>query len=107
MKKVFNTEQGIQKAMRRGELYIESTLDLHGMSVEQSQILLDRFISEMFKLKKFYLLIITGKGKGILRDATHKYLSNFYSDKIRYIKKAHIKDGGDGAFYVILKKKKK
>ena len=98
-------------------------LDLHGLSLNQANNVVKQFIIESFKNGYRKLLIITGKG---LRSKVHKnpYLSEQmnvlkYSvpefikndedlfDKISRISTADLKDGGEGAFYIFLKKVKK
>ena len=95
-------------------------LDLHGLSLNQANKIVKKFIIKSFEDGYKKLLIITGKG---LRSKVHKnpYLSEKmnvlkYSvpesikndknlfDKISKISKADLKDGGEGAFYIFLKK---
>lgn len=92
--------------MRKGELPIESTLDLHGLTLQQINPLIDEFINNMLDSIKRYGLIITGKGEGVLQRAVPQYLRQTYGEYIRYIEEAHIRDGGSGAFYIVLKKNK-
>ena len=95
-------------------------LDLHGLSLNQANKIVKKFIIKSFEARYTKLLIITGKG---LRSKVHKnpYLSQQMSvlkysvpefikndkdlfDKIRKISRADLKDGGEGAFYIFLKK---
>ena len=95
-------------------------LDLHGLSLNQANKVVKKFIIKSFEAGYTKLLIITGKG---LRSKVHKnpYLSQQMSvlkysvpefikndkdlfDKIRKISRADLKDGGEGAFYIFLKK---
>ena len=97
-------------------------LDLHGLSLNQANKIVKKFIIESFEGGYKKLLIITGKG---LRSQVHKnpYLSKQmnvlkYSvpdfikndddlfDKISKLSVADLKDGGQGAFYIFLKQKK-
>lgn len=61
-------------------------LDLHGEVYEVSKVLTKIFIEDNVKLKNKKLVIIHGKGKGIVRDAVNselkknKYVLNFYTD---------------------------
>ena len=98
-------------------------LDLHGLSLNQANKVAKKFIIESFVQGYKKLLIITGKG---LRSKAHNnpYLSEQMNvlkhsvpefikkdedlfGKISRISTADLKDGGDGAFYVFLKRKKK
>ena len=97
-------------------------LDLHGLSLDKANETVKKFIIESFENGYKKLLIITGKG---LRSKVHKnpYLSEQmnvlkYSvpefikndedlfEKISRISTADLKDGGEGALYIFLKKKK-
>jgi DNA-nicking Smr family endonuclease len=96
---------------------------LHGLSLNQANKIVKKFIIESFEGGYKKLLIITGKG---LRSKVHKnpYLSEQmnvlkYSvpefikndedlfEKISRISTADLKDGGEGAFYIFFKKVKK
>ena len=98
-------------------------LDLHGLSLNQANRIVKKFIIKSFEDGYKKLLIITGKG---LRSKVHKnpYLSEQmnvlkYSvpefikndedlfEKISRISTADLKDGGEGAFYIFFKKVKK
>jgi len=98
-------------------------LDLHGLSLNQANNVVKKFIIESFKNGYRKLLIITGKG---LRSKVHKnpYLSEQMNvlkhsvpefikndedlfEKISRMSTANLKDGGEGAFYIFLKKVKK
>ena len=95
-------------------------LDLHGLSLNQANKIVKKFIIESFEGGYKKLLIITGKG---LRSKVHKnpYLSEQMSalkysvpefikndadlfEKISRISTADLKDGGEGAFYIFLRK---
>ncbi|MBQ4874943.1 MAG: peptidoglycan editing factor PgeF [Rickettsiaceae bacterium H1] len=81
-------------------------LDLHGCTTEEAYETLSNFIRRQFDLGNRSLLIITGKGSGIIRENVYKWLQ--YSNLNKYVldfNKAAIKDGGEGAIYLTLKKK--
>ena len=94
-------------------------LDLHGLSLDQANKIVKKFIIESFEEGYKKILIITGKG---LRSKVHKnpYLSEQmnvlkYSvpafikndedlfNKIKKMSNADLKDGGEGAFYIFLR----
>jgi DNA-nicking Smr family endonuclease len=95
--------------------------DLHGYSLEGANkkikdIIFDAYINEVNKL-----IIVTGKGihsqneknpyiskdLGILKHSVPEFIKNDNElmDMINDIKEANIEDGGNGAFYIYLKKK--
>lgn len=106
--------------LRRGQYPIEGTLDLHGMSRHNAFERLKAFLQISYNQQKRCVIVITGKGirtkhtegffekpvpKGILRQNLPKWLQDA---TIRDIVLAHHparpKHGGDGAFYVLLRR---
>ena len=97
------------------------TFDFHGFSLEDANKKINELIYYAYDQKIKQLTIVTGKGLhsdnlkdpyvskdfGILKHSIPNYvkknidLMNMISD----IKEAKIEDGGDGAFYIYLKKK--
>jgi DNA mismatch repair protein MutS2 len=61
-------------------------LDLHGEYVDSARVLVDEFINDSIKLKKYKIVLIHGKGSSILKDFIHEYLKkdkrvdNYYLD---------------------------
>jgi len=101
---------------------IHKSLDLHGYSLEQANILIERFIIQSYENQVNKLTIITGKGlhsendknpyvskeMSILKYSVPEFISKNKDlmKVIREISDADIEDGGSGAFYIYLKKKK-
>ena len=97
-------------------------LDLHGYSLDDANIKVKQFIEESFAFGSEKLIIVTGKGihsqndkdpytsqkLGILKYSVPDFLKNnlSLSGLIKEIAPARIEDGGEGAFYVYLRKKK-
>ena len=85
----------------------QSTLDLHGMTVEETDKAVHEFIEDCHKHGLRKISIITGKGLhsedgvGVLRQYVSTLLdsSSFVSEKAN----APISAGGAGAFWIILK----
>ena len=98
------------------------SIDLHGYTLEEANKTIEEFINKSFKENINKLIIVTGKGLhsqnekdpyvsrdlGILKHSVPEFIKNNKSlmNIINEIKDAHIEDGGSGAFYIILKKKK-
>ena len=98
-------------------------LDLHGFSLVQANKLVKSFIIESFNDGCKKILIITGKGSrstsynnpylskklSVLKNSIPEYIKNNkdLNCKIIKISNAAMKDGGEGAIYVFLKKNKK
>ena len=95
-------------------------LDLHGFSLSQSNKIVKKFIIESFNRGYKKLLIITGKGlrskvhqnpylseqMNVLKHSVPEFIKNDEDlfEKINRISTADLKDGGEGAFYILLKK---
>ena len=95
-------------------------LDLHGLSLNQANKIVKKFIIESFEYGYKKLLIITGKGlrskvhqnpylseqTNVLKHSVPEFIKNDEDlfEKIKRISIADLKDGGEGAFYIFLKK---
>ena len=108
-------EKNKLKRIKSGKISIEGKIDLHGLSLKESEKNLKLFVGDSFRLKKRFLLVITGKGrnskpnihgkiKTINSEITRWLSDRFYLDKVQYISKALDKHGGTGAYYFFLKK---
>ena len=96
-------------------------LDLHGFSLNDANQKVKKFIEDSFDRGYEKIVIVTGKGlrskvyndpyrskdMNILRNSVPAFIQNDQSmlNLVKKISGASIKDGGDGAFYVLLKKK--
>tara|TARA_A100001234_G_C12494182_1_gene329052 strand:- start:176 stop:727 length:552 start_codon:yes stop_codon:yes gene_type:complete len=97
----------------RGLIRPEATLDLHGYSRVEAEKTLRLFINTCINQEKRCILIVTGKrnttlgAKSILRELVPSWLD---SEMLASLVLAHNyaikKDGGDGARYVLLRKKR-
>ena len=110
-----NIEKNQLRRIKSGKISIEGKIDLHGLSLNESEKTLKLFVGDSFRLKKRFLLVITGKGrnskpnihgkiKTINSEITSWLSDRFYLDKVQYISKALDKHGGTGAYYFFLKK---
>ena len=85
----------------------QSTLDLHGYTLEEAEKAVKAFLDECVENKLRKISIITGKGlhsedgKGVLRDAVSAMLDS--SDAVREKNSAPLSAGGSGALWIILK----
>ena len=98
------------------------TIDLHGYTLEQANKSIKDFIIKSFEEKVNKLIVITGKGLhsqnekdpyvsknlSILKYSVPEFIENNSElmKKIIEMKNADIADGGGGAFYIYLKRKK-
>ena len=108
-------EKNKLRRIKSGKISIERKIDLHGLSLKESEKKLKIFVDDSLRLKKRFLLVITGKGKNskpnihgeiktINSEITRWLSDRFYQDKVQYTSKALDKHGGTGAYYLFLKK---
>lgn len=50
------------------------TIDLHSEDRVNATIMVNDFINDNIKLKKYKIIIIHGKGSGVLKETVHNYL---------------------------------
>lgn len=112
-----DTAPGLDKRtaarLRRGQLPIEARIDLHGLTRDEAHRALEGFLGSAHDAGKRCVLVITGKGlrasgeMGVLRDAVPRWLN---APPIRPLilafRPAPPRDGGAGALYVLLKRKR-
>ena len=98
------------------------SIDLHGYTLEAANNKIEDFIYQSYREKINKLVVVTGKGLhsqnerdpyvskdlSILKYSVPEFIKNNKSlmNIINEIKDANIEDGGTGAFYIFLKKKK-
>lgn len=98
--------------LRRGRLPIEARLDLHGYSQERAHRALDDFLARAQERGKRCVLVVTGKGTtkedgGVLRRMVPQWLNQPPNRaRILAFDQAQPKDGGLGALYVLLKRRR-
>ena len=95
-------------------------VDLHGLSLEQGNKKIEILIDKYFIQGVEKIIVITGKSLrskiindlyvskdlSILKNSVPDYINANLNikNKIKSMSKAEIKDGGEGAFYIFLKK---
>ena len=72
-------------------------IDLHGYDTETAMVATEDFISDNLTLKNSKLLIIHGKGKGLVKKSVHEVLKRNH-----YVKEYHIDNQNDGCTIVWL-----
>jgi len=98
------------------------TIDLHGYSLDNANNTIEKFIKESFLECVNKIIVVTGKGLhstnendpyvskdlSILKHSVPEFINknNDLMKMIYQIQDAQIKDGGEGAFYILLKKNK-
>jgi DNA-nicking Smr family endonuclease len=110
----FSFDRDIDRALGRGRRSPEATLDLHGMTLAAAERAVSRFLEEAAVLGLRVVLIVTGKGLrrqdgrmfgGRIRAEFPGWLQRADNRaRVRGLKAAHPRHGGDGAFYVLLRR---
>ncbi len=102
------------------EKIYQKSIDLHGYSLEKANKTIEDFINKCFSQNIKKIIVITGKGLhsnieqnpyrskdlSILKYSVPNFIKSDRKlmSKIKEISNAKIEDGGDGAFYIYLKK---
>ena len=109
-------DQKVHRRMSQGKLKPEARIDLHGMTLAAAQPELIRFILSCHASGRRLVLVITGKGSrgdvgplptrpGALRHQVPYWLHAMpLSSVVQQVTAAHYRHGGEGAFYVYLRR---
>jgi DNA-nicking Smr family endonuclease len=99
-----------RRKLTRGNLPVEARIDLHGHTAEQAQRRLQNFILDSAYAGHRCVLVITGKGtrgEGVLRRHVPLWLKAApLAGCVLAISNATQQDGGTGAIYVMLRRKR-
>jgi DNA-nicking Smr family endonuclease len=109
------------KLKKKSPLKVKS-IDLHGYTLDQANKFIERFIIKSYEENINKLIVVTGKGLhsqnekdpyvskelSILKYSVPEFISKNKNlmNVINEITDAKIEDGGQGAFYIFLKKNK-
>ncbi len=120
----FNLEKiEIKKSIKKGSFKIDKKIDFHGKTLVESEEIFNNTIIDCYKNGNRCLLFVTGKGlfkqinkesnnqpklyHGVIRSAFADWVrSNKHNKHILSFEQASLDHGGDGAFYVYLRKNK-
>lgn len=97
-----------EKRVRRGKFELGPTLDLHGHTQDSARSALLAFVRYHRALNEGSVLVITGKGRaggGILKRRFVDWIAETeFRTHVSGFSQAHQKHGGEGAFYLFLRK---
>ena len=127
--KVWNEFTSSKEAIENKDRYLDEKktsiqkikkIDLHGLSLDDANKKIEMLIDKYFVEGVEKIIIITGKGLrskttnnpyvskdlSILKNSVPDYINtnSKIKNKIKSMSKAEIRDGGEGAFYIFLKK---
>lgn len=108
------SSQGIQlkllKRLQKGHIPWEQGIDLHGLTIDQARDQLSDFIQICFHQHCYVALVVHGKAHS--HTGSVPMLKSYCNDWLRQLPQvlafssAQAKDGGTGALYVLLRRKK-
>jgi len=97
------------RKLRRGRFSIEEEIDLHGLTRSEARTALKDFIFECVQRRLGCVRVVHGKGTRsgpdgpILKGLVHDWLAQW--DDVLAFSSAQAKHGGNGAVYVLLRKR--
>lgn len=96
---------------QRGDMAVEGRIDLHGLTLDQAHSALTAFVRGAHARGARCVIVVTGKGKGgsigKIRNETPHWLNQApLRPLILAVSEARHRDGGAGALYVLLKRKR-
>lgn len=110
-----NFDRDTARALGRGKLMPQASLDLHGMTLAAAERAIANFLDAAVTQDFRIVLIVTGKGArleggrvlgGRIRAEFVGWLNRADNrDRVRGVRPAHPRHGGGGAFYVLLRRR--
>jgi DNA-nicking Smr family endonuclease len=108
-------DRDLSRALSRGRLVPQDSIDLHGMTVAAAERAVTRFLEGAVARDLRVVLVVTGKGVrleggrvfgGRIRSEFVGWLNRADNrDRVRGVRPAHPRHGGGGAFYVLLRRR--
>lgn len=107
-----------ERRIRGGTLSPDITIDLHGHSLSAAHVRLNQALASAIAQDVRIILLVTGKppkvastGRDARRGAIRGEIGHWletspYADRIASVRLAHPRHGGEGALYIILRRKK-
>jgi DNA-nicking Smr family endonuclease len=110
-----NFDRDTSRALSRGKLVPQASLDLHGMTLAAAERAVSSFLENATARDLRVVLIVTGKGLrleggrmfgGRIRAEFVGWLNRADNrHRVRAVRAAHPRHGGSGAFYVLLRRR--
>lgn len=97
--------------LKRGQVTIEDTVDLHGLTQAQAHERLGRFLVEAQREGLRCVVVVTGKGVvngGVLRQMVPRWLNESGNrERVLAYAPAQPKHGGTGALYLLIRRQRR
>ncbi|MHB1206280.1 MAG: Smr/MutS family protein [Rhodospirillaceae bacterium] len=110
--KLVDMDKRTARRLKRGELPVDGRIDLHGLTLDQAHGALASYIRGAHNRGARCVVVVTGKGKGgegtgkIRRETPHWLNQAALRPLVLAVTEARTHDGGTGAFYVLLKRRR-
>ena len=108
-------DRDIDRGLSRGKVSPDAKLDLHGLTLAAAERAVARFLEDAATRDWRVVLIVTGKG---LREEAGRFVGGRIRAefvgwlnrpenraRVRSVRPAHLRHGGSGAFYVLLRRR--
>jgi DNA-nicking Smr family endonuclease len=104
-------DRRLAQRLHRGDYAVQSYVDLHGHTVEEAKVVVDRFLTSAYAAGQRCILLIHGRGlnskdnKPVLKEQVRIWLSHGrLSRLVLAFATAPLTNGGAGAVYVLLRR---
>lgn len=108
--RVVDLDKRTAERMKEGAMALDARIDLHGMTQDAAHGALTSFVTRSFDRGARCVLVITGKGRegsGVLRAQVPRWLNQSpLRERILGFSYAKPQHGGEGALYVLLKRRR-
>ncbi len=108
--RIAGVDKRLAERLKRGQLPIEASLDLHGLTQGEAHDRLVAFNADSAAAGRRCVVVITGKGAwregaGVLREAVPRWLNEPPNRaRVLAISQSQPRHGGGGALYLLLKR---
>lgn len=93
-------QNGVYRKLKQGKYEVDETHDLHGLTVQQARKEVFEFIGEAETYGLRSLLVIHGKGDGVLKAYVNRWLQDI--PQVQAFHSATRQHGATGSVYVLL-----
>ena len=93
--------------MSSGKFEYDAVMDLHGRTLQEAHADVINFIGFCYRTRKRHIMIITGHSNGqgsIKREFCIWVEESSIKEYVVSVKEAHFRQGGEGAYYIIVKR---
>jgi DNA-nicking Smr family endonuclease len=104
-------DRRLAQRLHRGDYAVQAHIDLHGHTVEEAKVAVDRFLTAAYAAGQRCILLIHGRGRNskdnrpVLKEQVRIWLSHGrLSRLVLAFATAPITNGGAGAVYVLLRR---